>query len=113
MKRMEAAEKRDYAQEEAFQIALELILRRSGKFEGQGVNGLHIMAVGWEEIVPRIVTECSVLPRRGFVQPASRRRWPHDKDRARPSQQGRLTLSMHTELESKCFPCEHIKTFGR
>jgi hypothetical protein len=26
------------------------------------VNGLHIMAVGWEEIVPRIVTEAGALP---------------------------------------------------
>ena len=28
----------------------------------QGVNGIHIMAVGWEEIVPRIVTEAGLLP---------------------------------------------------
>jgi methylenetetrahydrofolate reductase (NADPH) len=67
MQRMEAAEKAGNAQEEGIQIALELI-EKIRKFEGQGVNGLHIMAVGWEEIVPRIVTEAGVLPR-GFVQP--------------------------------------------
>ena len=66
MKRMEAAEKAGNAQEEGVQIALELI-DGIKKFTGQGVNGLHIMAVGWEEIVPRIVTEGGVLPS-GFAQ---------------------------------------------
>jgi hypothetical protein len=32
------------------------------------VNGFHIMAVGWEEIVPRIVTEAGLLPP-DFVPP--------------------------------------------
>jgi methylenetetrahydrofolate reductase (NADPH) len=67
MKRMEAAEKAGNAQAEGLQIALELI-EGIKKFTGQGVNGLHIMAVGWEDIVPRIVTEGGVLPA-GFVQP--------------------------------------------
>ncbi|MFZ5884757.1 MAG: methylenetetrahydrofolate reductase C-terminal domain-containing protein [Chloroflexota bacterium] len=62
MKRMEAADKAGNAQEEGVQIALELI-EQIKKFRGQGVNGLHIMAVGWEEIVPRIVTEGGVLPK--------------------------------------------------
>jgi methylenetetrahydrofolate reductase (NADPH) len=66
LKRMEAADKAGNAQEEGVQIALELI-QQIRKFEGQGVHGLHIMAVGWEEIVPRIVTEAGVLPR-GFIQ---------------------------------------------
>ncbi len=61
LKRMEAAEQAGNGQEEGVQIALELIARIR-KFEGQGVNGLHIMAVGWEEIVPRIVTEAGALP---------------------------------------------------
>jgi hypothetical protein len=34
----------------------------------QGVNGIHLMAVGWEEIVPRIVTEAGLLPN-DFVAP--------------------------------------------
>jgi len=28
-----------------------------------GVQGVHIMAVGWEEIVPRIVEKAGLLPR--------------------------------------------------
>ena len=67
MKRMEAADKAGNAQEEGVQIALELI-EKIKKFEGQGVHGLHIMAVGWEEIVPRIVKEAGVLPK-DFAQP--------------------------------------------
>ncbi len=67
MKRMAAADQAGNAQEEGIQIALELI-EKIKKFEGQGVHGLHIMAVGWEEIVPRIVTDGGVLPK-GFVQP--------------------------------------------
>jgi methylenetetrahydrofolate reductase (NADPH) len=58
LKRMEAAEAGGNAQEEGVQIALELIEKIRGK---QGVNGLHIMAVGWEEIVPRIVKEAALL----------------------------------------------------
>jgi methylenetetrahydrofolate reductase (NADPH) len=63
MKRMEAAG--DKAEEEGVQIALELIEAIKGK---QGVNGIHLMAVGWEEIVPRIVTEAGLLPK-DFVLP--------------------------------------------
>lgn len=69
MKRMEAADKAAGAQEEGVQIALELI-EKIKKFKGQGVHGLHIMAVGWEEIVPRIITEGGVLPK-GFAKPES------------------------------------------
>jgi methylenetetrahydrofolate reductase (NADPH) len=72
MQRMEAAEKAGNAQEEGVQIALELI-EKIRKFEGQGVHGLHVMAVGWEEIVPRIVTEAGVLPK-GFVAPEPKRK---------------------------------------
>jgi methylenetetrahydrofolate reductase (NADPH) len=57
MKRMEAAG--DGAEEEGVAIALELI-EAVRKLEG--VNGIHLMAVGWEEIVPRIVTEADLLP---------------------------------------------------
>jgi len=63
LKRMEAAG--DGAEEEGVQIALELIEAVKNK---QGVNGIHIMAVGWEEIVPRVVTEAGLLPK-GFAQP--------------------------------------------
>jgi hypothetical protein len=50
------------------QIALELI-EKVRRFEGQGVNGLHIMAVGWEEIVPRIVRDSGLLSRAFSAKP--------------------------------------------
>jgi 5,10-methylenetetrahydrofolate reductase len=53
------------AQEEGVRITLEIIEKIKGK---QGIHGLHIMPVGWEEIVPRIVTEAGLLPR-DFVPP--------------------------------------------
>ena len=55
LKRMEAAG--DGAQEEGVQIALEIIQNIREK---QGVHGIHLMAVGWEEIVPRIVQESGI-----------------------------------------------------
>jgi methylenetetrahydrofolate reductase (NADPH) len=63
LKRMEAAG--DGAEEVGVQIALELIEAIKNK---TGVNGIHLMAVGWEEIVPRIVTEAGLLPE-GFIAP--------------------------------------------
>ena len=57
MKRMQSA--RDSAEEEGIQIALELIEAVKGK---QGVNGIHLMAVGWEEIVPRILKDAGLAP---------------------------------------------------
>jgi len=47
------------SQEEGVQIALELARKIKG-YEKQGVHGLHIMPVGWEDIVPRIVTEAGL-----------------------------------------------------
>jgi methylenetetrahydrofolate reductase (NADPH) len=57
LKRLEAAG--DGVEEESVQITLELIEQIRQK---QGVNGIHLMAIGWEEIVPRIVTESGSLP---------------------------------------------------
>jgi methylenetetrahydrofolate reductase (NADPH) len=54
LKRMEIAKEKDNEQEEGIQIALELIDKIRLK---QGVHGIHIMAVGWENIVPRLVRE--------------------------------------------------------
>ena len=59
MKRMSEAEQAGKGSEEGVQIALELIEKIRSK---QGVNGIHIMAVGWEEIVPRIIKEAGLLP---------------------------------------------------
>lgn len=67
LKRMEAADAAGNAQEEGVRIALELAQRIKG-YEKQGVHGLHIMPVGWEDIVPRIVTEAGLLPD-GFILP--------------------------------------------
>lgn len=58
----------DGVQEEGVQIALELIEAVRQK---QGINGIHLMAVGWEEIVPRIVTEAG-LAKPEFVLPELR-----------------------------------------
>lgn len=59
MEQIENAEKAGNAAEESVQINLRLI-EKIRKL--QGIHGLHIMAMGWEEIVPRIVTEAGLLP---------------------------------------------------
>lgn len=56
--RMEYADSKGGAQEEGIRITLELIEEIK---KLPGVNGIHIMAVGWEEIVPRIITEAGLL----------------------------------------------------
>ncbi|KXK15225.1 MAG: methylenetetrahydrofolate reductase [Chloroflexi bacterium OLB14] len=58
MQRMEVADQKGNAEEEGIHIALELIERIKSK---QGVNGIHIMSVGWEESVPRIIEESELL----------------------------------------------------
>ncbi len=62
MKRMQSAG--DSAEEEGIQIALELIEAVKGK---QGVNGIHLMAVGWEEIVPRILKDAGLAPQAELI----------------------------------------------
>ena len=69
LKRMEVAEAAGNAQEEGVQIALELARKIKG-YAGQGIHGLHIMPVMWEEIIPRIVTEAGLLPE-DFILPNS------------------------------------------
>jgi methylenetetrahydrofolate reductase (NADPH) len=63
LKRLEKAG--DGIEEEGVNISLELIEALKAK---EGVNGIHLMAVGWEEIAPRIVTEAGLLPP-DFVAP--------------------------------------------
>ena len=53
-------EKAKDTKEEGVTIALETIEQLK---EIPGVHGVHIMAVGWEEIVPRIVEKAGLLPR--------------------------------------------------
>jgi methylenetetrahydrofolate reductase (NADPH) len=55
LKRMEKAG--DGAPEEGIQIALEIIEKLKNK---TGINGIHLMTMGWEEMVERIVTEAGL-----------------------------------------------------
>ncbi len=55
--RMEEAKS---AKEEGARIAIEVIEQIK---EMPGVHGIHIMAVGWEDIVPEIVAQAGLLPR--------------------------------------------------
>jgi methylenetetrahydrofolate reductase (NADPH) len=54
--RFERAKEDDY-EELGVEIALQLIEKIKGK---PGINGLHLMAVGWEAIVPRIIAEAGL-----------------------------------------------------
>ncbi len=65
--RMEAAAEKGNEQEEGVKIALEIIEKIKG-YEKQGVHGVHIMPVNWEDVIPRIVTEAGLLPK-DFVKP--------------------------------------------
>jgi len=55
--RMEEAKE---AKEEGARIILDIIEQLK---EIPGVHGIHIMAVGWEDIVPQIVEQAGLLPR--------------------------------------------------
>ena len=57
VKRMEQTKN---AKEEGVKIALETIQQVR---EIPGVHGIHIMAVGWEEIVPELVSKAGLMPR--------------------------------------------------
>ena len=57
VKRFEQAEDK---QAEGINIALELI-QKLKKIEG--IKGIHIMAVGWEDVVPELVKQAGFLPR--------------------------------------------------
>jgi methylenetetrahydrofolate reductase (NADPH) len=57
--RMEVADKSGNAQEEGIQIALEII-GKIKTYEKQGISGIHLMPVGWDEIIPRIVNEAGI-----------------------------------------------------
>jgi methylenetetrahydrofolate reductase (NADPH) len=57
LRRMEKAG--EGASEEGVQIALELIDSIKNK---KGINGIHLMTLGWEEIVGRIITEAGLGP---------------------------------------------------
>jgi methylenetetrahydrofolate reductase (NADPH) len=66
IQRMDAANVAGKAQEEGIQIALELISQIK-KYHRQGIHGIHLMPVGWDEIVPRIIKEAGLLPARFLI----------------------------------------------
>lgn len=57
VKRMDAAGDKEGQQEEGVAIALEMIEKLKGT---PGINGMHIMAVHWEDIVPRLIEEAGL-----------------------------------------------------
>jgi methylenetetrahydrofolate reductase (NADPH) len=62
LQRMEAADSLGNAREEGVQIALELI-SKVRTYHKHGINGIHLMPVGWDDVVPRIITEADLLPK--------------------------------------------------
>ncbi|RPJ23175.1 MAG: hypothetical protein EHM33_21680 [Chloroflexi bacterium] len=62
VQRMNAATAAGNVLEEGVQIALELISKIKA-YHGQGIHGIHLMPVAWDEIVPRIVTEAGLTPK--------------------------------------------------
>jgi methylenetetrahydrofolate reductase (NADPH) len=71
--RMDYANVAGKAQEEGIQIALELI-HKIKTFRGQGIHGIHLMPVGWDEVVPRIIREAGLLPKSYSVPLTSQER---------------------------------------
>jgi len=57
MKRMEQAKS---AKEEGVKLTLEIVQQIK---EIPGIHGIHIMAVGWEDIVGEVVEKCGLMPR--------------------------------------------------
>jgi methylenetetrahydrofolate reductase (NADPH) len=62
LQRMEAADTAGNAQEEGIQIALE-ITGKIKRYEKQGIHGIHLMPVGWDEVIPRMVMEAGLAPK--------------------------------------------------
>jgi methylenetetrahydrofolate reductase (NADPH) len=75
LERMDVADRSGNAQEEGVQLALELI-GRIKTYARQGINGVHLMPVGWDEIVPRIITEAGLQPKDPLFDQTSRE-WKH------------------------------------
>ena len=74
IQRMDAASVAGKAQEEGVQIALELISQIK-KYHGQGIHGIHLMPVGWDDVVPRIVMEAGLMPREYVFDRSSQQEW--------------------------------------
>jgi methylenetetrahydrofolate reductase (NADPH) len=74
IRRMEEAHVAGNASEEGVQIALELITAIK-KYHHQGIHGIHLMPVGWDEIVPRIVIESGLMPKEYVFDQTSHQEW--------------------------------------
>jgi methylenetetrahydrofolate reductase (NADPH) len=74
IQRMDAANVAGKAQEEGVQIALELISQIK-KYHGQGIHGIHLMPVGWDDVVPRIVMEAGLMPENYMFNSSSQQEW--------------------------------------
>jgi 5,10-methylenetetrahydrofolate reductase len=53
-------QKAENAKEEGVKIILDIVEQLK---EIEGVHGIHIMAVGWEDIVPEIAERAGLMPR--------------------------------------------------
>jgi methylenetetrahydrofolate reductase (NADPH) len=74
IRRMDVANTAGNASEEGVQIALELITAIK-KYHGQGINGIHLMPVGWDEVIPRIVMESGLMPKEYVFDQTSQQEW--------------------------------------
>ena len=59
VKRMTEAGDKEAQQAAGFQIAMEILEKLKAT---QGIGGVHIMAVHWESIIPRLVEETGLHP---------------------------------------------------
>jgi methylenetetrahydrofolate reductase (NADPH) len=53
-------EKAENAKEEGVKLIMEIVEQLK---DMPGVHGIHIMAVGWEDIVPEMVEKAGLMPR--------------------------------------------------
>jgi methylenetetrahydrofolate reductase (NADPH) len=74
LRRMDRANVAGNAQEEGVQIALELI-NKVKTYHKQGIHGIHLMPVGWDEIVPRLVMEAGLMPQEFLFDQPSQQEW--------------------------------------
>jgi len=75
LQRMEVADNSGNAPEEGVQIALETISRIK-TYQHKGIHGIHLMPVGWEEVIARIVSEAGLLPKQ-FLFDKTAQEWNH------------------------------------
>jgi hypothetical protein len=45
------------------------------KYHGQGIHGIHLMPVGWDQVVPRIVMEAGLMPKEYVFDQSSQQEW--------------------------------------